>query len=85
MTASALEKELKSARDGAVLISMTELAPLIGYKDPNKLLRKIAGDDPDSQVPVLRPVVGKRYSIKEVAIRITEIGRREHEARFYRG
>lgn len=81
MTASALEKELKQAAGGAVLISLSELATLTGYKDAQKLRRKIIADDPDSRVPVLRPVIGKRYSIKELAIRLIEAGGREDETR----
>lgn len=74
MTASTLEKELKTANGGAVVITMSELARLLNYADPWALKKKLTKDDPDSRVPVLRPVFGKKYAIKEVAIRVTELG-----------
>ena len=77
MTPSDLAKEIKSAANGAVLISLSDLAPILGYKDPYRLKQKLTRDDPDSRVPVIRPVLGKKYLISEIAIRAVEAGRRE--------
>lgn len=79
MTPSDLAKEIKSAANGAVVISLSDLAPILGYKDPYRLKQKLTRDDPDSRVPVIRPIVGKKYSIKEIAIRVTEAGRRSDD------
>lgn len=71
MTASEIAADMR-AFTGAGVISVSELARYLGYKATWRVAEKYLRDDEDSAVPVIRAVGGKKYIIKEVAVRIKE-------------
>lgn len=71
MTASEIAADMR-AFTGAGVISAAELARYLGYKATWRVAEKYLRDDEDSAVPVIRAVGGKKYIIKEVAVRIKE-------------
>lgn len=71
MTASEIAADMKSFT-GSGMITPSELAKYLGYKDAWRTAEKFLRDDPESRVPVIRAISGRKYIIKEVAVRVHE-------------
>lgn len=71
MTASEIAADMKSFV-GAGVIYTAELARYLGYKATWRVAEKYLRDDPESRVPVIRAIGGRKYLIKEVAVRVHE-------------
>lgn len=71
MTASEIAADMR-AFTGAGVITASQLAEYLGVKTAWRVREKYLRDDEDSAVPVIRAVGGKKYIIKEVAVRIKE-------------
>lgn len=71
MSASEIAADMKKFT-GAGVITATQLAKYVGMKTAWRAKEKYLSDDPESAVPVVRAISGKKYLIKEVAIRLHE-------------
>ena len=71
MSASQIAADLRQFT-GAGVITATQLAEYLGMKTAWRAKEKYLSDDPESRVPVIRAISGKKYLIKEVAIRLHE-------------
>ena len=70
-TRTAIAKELRAfTKSGTVGVS--QLAAFLGRSDQHKVKKKYLSEDPDSDVPVLSAIGGRRYLISEVAVRLEE-------------
>lgn len=72
MTRTEIEKELRRYVNGACVMTLSELAGSLKIKNQYRVKQKYLQDDPDSEVPVIKALSGKRYFIKDLAIRLME-------------
>lgn len=71
MNRSGIATELRKFT-GAGTITLTELTAFLGQKNVSRVKKIYLSDDPESEVPVMEAIGGKRYLIPEVAIRLKE-------------
>lgn len=71
MTRSDIAKDLRQFT-GSATVTVTQLAQYVGMKNRHRVKERYLRDDPDSAVPVMKALGGKRYMVWDVSARLLE-------------
>lgn len=71
MTRSEIARDLQRFT-GSATVTVTELAQYVGMKNRHRVKQRYLLDDPDSAVPIMKALGGRRYMVQDVATRLLE-------------